>query len=163
MPAASPLMGTLLVRRRATPATRVETSLDTAGTSACATMKQKFALLLATWFGCGYSPFAPGTAGSLAALAIGILLHEYAGLAPWSACGYPPFAPAPAGSLAALAIAILLPEYAGLAPWHFLVLAAVLFVPATWAATIAEQVTHLKDPQIVVVDEVLDKGNLVYI
>src|ERR1017187_10564762 len=121
MPAASPLMGTLLVRRRATPATRVETSLDTAGTSACATMKHKFALLLATWFGCGYSPFAPGTAGSLAALAIGILLHEYAAFA-W---------------------------------WHFLVLAAVLFVPATWAATIAEQVTHLKDPQIVVVDEVL--------
>src|ERR1017187_5320934 len=102
MPAASPLMGTLLVRHRVTPATRVETSLDTAGTSACATMKQKFALLLATWFGCGYSPFAPG-----------------------------------------------------LAPWHFLVLAAVLFVPATWAATIAEQVTHLKDPQIVVVDEVM--------
>src|ERR1035437_12414 len=121
MPAASPPMGALLVRRRATPATRVETSLDTAGTSACATMKQNLALLLATRFGCGYSPFAPGTAGSLAALAIGILLHEYAGLA----------------------------------PWHFLVLAAVLFVPATWAATITAQVTKLKDPQIVVVDEVL--------
>src|ERR1022692_2135768 len=30
-----------------------------------------------------------------------------------------------------------------------------LFVPATWAATIAAQFTHLKDPQIVVVDEVL--------
>src|ERR1019366_6971436 len=110
MPAASPLMGTLLVRRRATPATRVETSLDTARTRARAPMKQKFAL-----------PLAPGTAGSLAALAIGILLHEYAGLA----------------------------------PWHLLILAAVLFVPATWAATIAEQVTHLKDPQIVVVDEVM--------
>src|SRR5674476_930850 len=37
MPAASPLMGTLLVRHGVTPATRVETSLDTAGTSACAT------------------------------------------------------------------------------------------------------------------------------
>jgi hypothetical protein len=36
LPAASPLMGTLLVRHRVT-ATRVETSLDTAGTSACAT------------------------------------------------------------------------------------------------------------------------------
>ena len=35
LPAASPLMGTLLVRHRVT-ATRVETSLDTAGTSACA-------------------------------------------------------------------------------------------------------------------------------
>jgi phosphatidylglycerophosphatase A len=40
------------------------------------------AILLATWFGCGYSPFAPGTVGSAAALAIGILLHEYLG-APW--------------------------------------------------------------------------------
>jgi phosphatidylglycerophosphatase A len=28
----------------------------------------KPALLLATWFGCGYSPVAPGTAGSLGAL-----------------------------------------------------------------------------------------------
>ena len=62
----------------------------------------KLAILIATWFGCGYSPVAPGTAGSLAALAIGILLHEYAGFA----------------------------------AWHFLVLAAVLFVPATWAATV---------------------------
>ena len=84
-------------------------------------MKTKLAIQIATWFGCGYAPAAPGTAGSLAALAIGILLHEYAG-------------------------------FTG---WHFLVLAAVLFVPATWAATITAEVTHLKDPQIVVVDEVL--------
>jgi phosphatidylglycerophosphatase A len=39
--------------------------------------------LLATWFGCGYSPFAPGTAGSAAALVIAIVLHEYAGFAAW--------------------------------------------------------------------------------
>jgi phosphatidylglycerophosphatase A len=38
--------------------------------------------LLATWFGCGYSPVAPGTAGSAAALAIGVGLHEWAGM-PW--------------------------------------------------------------------------------
>jgi hypothetical protein len=37
MPAASPLMGTLLLRHRVTPATRVEASLDTAATSGCAT------------------------------------------------------------------------------------------------------------------------------
>ncbi len=84
-------------------------------------MKTKFAIQLATWFACGYSPVAPGTAGSLAALAIGILLHEYAG-------------------------------FSG---WHFLVLAAVLFVPATRAATITAEFKKLKDPQIVVVDEVL--------
>jgi hypothetical protein len=35
VPAASPLMGTLLIRQRVIPG--VETSLDTAGTSACAT------------------------------------------------------------------------------------------------------------------------------
>jgi phosphatidylglycerophosphatase A len=33
------------------------------------------ALLIATWFGCGYAPVGPGTAGSLAALAIAIMLH----------------------------------------------------------------------------------------
>jgi phosphatidylglycerophosphatase A len=46
-------------------------------------MRVKLAKLVATWFGCGYSPKAPGTAGSLAALAIGIVLHEYAGFGPW--------------------------------------------------------------------------------
>jgi len=79
------------------------------------------AFALATWFGAGYSPAAPGTAGSLAALAIGIVLHEYAGFA----------------------------------PWHFALLAAALFVPATWAASVTARVKKLKDPQIVVVDEVL--------
>lgn len=34
---------------------------------------------IATWFGCGYVPIAPGTAGSLAALAIAIALHLYLG------------------------------------------------------------------------------------
>ena len=84
-------------------------------------MKPRLALQIATWFGCGYSPAGPGTVGSLAALAIAVVLHEYAGLA----------------------------------GWHFLMLAAVLFVPATWAATVTAQVRKLKDPQIVVVDEVL--------
>jgi phosphatidylglycerophosphatase A len=42
------------------------------GKNACATV-------IATWFGCGYFPKAPGTAGSLAALAIAIALHLIAG------------------------------------------------------------------------------------
>jgi len=37
----------------------------------------RLALTLATWFGCGYFPWGPGTAGSLAALAIAALLHFY--------------------------------------------------------------------------------------
>ena len=38
------------------------------------------ARLIATWFGSGYAPKAPGTAGSLAALAIALALHVYAGV-----------------------------------------------------------------------------------
>jgi len=36
-------------------------------------------MLIATWFGCGLAPVAPGTAGSLAGLLIGILLHAFLG------------------------------------------------------------------------------------
>lgn len=41
--------------------------------------KPYFALTLATWFGCGYFPIAPGTAGSLAAVAIAWLLAAHCG------------------------------------------------------------------------------------
>jgi len=84
-------------------------------------MKIKIANLISTWFGCGRSPFAPGTAGSAAAIAIAIVLHEYAGLA----------------------------------PWHFLILAALLFVPAVWAAGVTAAAYKIEDPGFVVVDEVL--------
>ncbi|MGI8742214.1 MAG: phosphatidylglycerophosphatase A family protein [Bryobacteraceae bacterium] len=33
------------------------------------------AVALATWFGCGYVPFAPGTAGSIAAVAMAIAIE----------------------------------------------------------------------------------------
>jgi phosphatidylglycerophosphatase A len=39
--------------------------------------------MLATWFGCGYSPVAPGTVGSAAALAIGIALCRWAYFPQW--------------------------------------------------------------------------------
>jgi phosphatidylglycerophosphatase A len=42
-----------------------------------------FPILLATWFGCGYAPIAPGTVGSAAAVGIAFALHRWAGLAPW--------------------------------------------------------------------------------
>lgn len=38
-------------------------------------MKIRLARLLATWFGCGYAPVGPGTAGAAAAVAIGFVLH----------------------------------------------------------------------------------------
>jgi phosphatidylglycerophosphatase A len=53
------------------------------------------ARLIGTWFGCGYAPQAPGTAGSLAAIAIAWVLHTYAGV---SAIG-----------MAWLSVALLLP------------------------------------------------------
>ncbi len=46
-------------------------------------MSKRIARLISTWFGCGWSPFAPGTAGSAAALVIAIVLHEYAGFVWW--------------------------------------------------------------------------------
>ena len=48
--------------------------------------KTAAAKVLATWFGCGLSPIAPGTVGSLAALAIAWpLIHYYAWQAWWFA------------------------------------------------------------------------------
>ena len=47
-------------------------------------MMPKAAEVLGTWFGCGYSPKAPGTAGSLGALVPAILLWKYAGFPSWS-------------------------------------------------------------------------------
>lgn len=40
--------------------------------------------LIATWFGCGLAPIAPGTAGSLAALAIAIALNLAFGWNHWA-------------------------------------------------------------------------------
>ena len=39
-------------------------------------MTHRIATALATWFGCGYSPVAPGTAGSLGALLIAFLIQR---------------------------------------------------------------------------------------
>jgi len=57
--------------------------------------KNRLADLISTWFGCGYSPAAPGTAGSLGGLAVAIVLHEFAGFAWWhflllAAAGFAP-------------------------------------------------------------------------
>ena len=81
----------------------------------------RFARLVSTWFGCGLAPAAPGTAGSLAGLAIAIALHEFAGFA-W---------------------------------WHLLLLSAILFPLSVWAATRTARELGVKDPGMVVVDEVI--------
>jgi phosphatidylglycerophosphatase A len=82
-------------------------------------LRNRLALTLATWFGAGYSPFAPGTAGSLAAIVIAFLVRGW------------------------------------FEPWHFAIWAAVLAIPAVWAAGVTAQIVGRKDPGIVVVDEVI--------
>ena len=83
------------------------------------------AFLIATWFGCGYAPVAPGTAGSLAAIVIAIALHYGVGYT----AGY---------------------ERATL-----LLLTAILLAPGIWSASVVARETNKPDPQIVVVDEVI--------
>jgi len=43
-------------------------------------MKSSVARAIATWFGCGYWPWGPGTAGSAAAVLIAVLLHAWLAL-----------------------------------------------------------------------------------
>lgn len=83
--------------------------------------KRSSAWLFATWFGCGYSPFGPGTAGSLGAIAVAIVLWKFAGF----------------GRL------------------HFLILSLALLYPGIRSADIVAAQSAKKDPQFVVIDEVL--------
>jgi phosphatidylglycerophosphatase A len=83
--------------------------------------KNRLALCIATWFGCGYSPIAPGTAGSLGAIAVALVIDHF-----WH---WPP-------------IAYLIPTM-------------ILLAPGIWAADVTERWTNQKDPQLVVVDEVI--------
>lgn len=82
--------------------------------------RSRVSFLIGTWFGCGYFPKGPGTAGSLAAIMLAWPLHSIG----FNNVGF-----------AALSIAALL--------------------PAILAAGVVAIETGRKDPQIVVVDEVL--------
>lgn len=87
--------------------------------------RSSIAFLIATWFGCGYAPAAPGTAGSLGGLAIAITIHYL-----WH--------PAPESErLILLALSLL------------------LLAPGIWSATVVARETNIADPHIVVVDEVI--------
>jgi len=84
-------------------------------------MKSRLSFAIGTWFGCGYCPKGPGTAGSVAAILIAWPL--------WQVCGFTNT------GFALLSVAAL---------W-----------PAIYAAGVVAVETGRKDPQIVVVDEVL--------
>jgi phosphatidylglycerophosphatase A len=77
------------------------------------------ARLIATWFGCGYAPAAPGTVGSAAAILIAWAIHAY------------------------------------VTPLEFGLLGMLLAIPGIWAAGVTATQVKLKDPGIVVVDEVV--------
>jgi phosphatidylglycerophosphatase A len=81
----------------------------------------KLAIGIATWFGCGYSPVGPGTAGSLAALAIAYLLTQSLG---WR-------------------------------PFYFALLALAVLPIGIWSAGVTARESKMRDPGIVVIDEVL--------
>jgi phosphatidylglycerophosphatase A len=76
-------------------------------------------------------------------------------LATWFFCGYAPVAPGTAGSLAAILLAWLLHRYAGLSGTALGLLGVLLAPLAIWAADVTARETGLKDPQIVVADEVV--------
>jgi phosphatidylglycerophosphatase A len=81
------------------------------------TPKTRLAYVLGTWFGCGYVPYAPGTAGTLGAVPLYWVLRGYGG-------------------------------------WVVFGVAMVLTVLGIWAADIVAKDSGLKDPQLVVIDEV---------
>jgi len=74
--------------------------------------------------------------------------------ATWFGCGHFPKGPGTAGSLGALLAAVPL-VYAGLPPLGFILLSLVLLYPAIAASGSVAIRSGLRDPQIVVVDEVL--------
>jgi len=84
-------------------------------------MKRFLSDSLASWFGCGFVPVAPGTVGSMGALAAAWVLTTV-------------FPATPAWMLG----------------WAFL-----LLPPGLWAADTSARLSGQKDPQFVVVDEVL--------
>jgi phosphatidylglycerophosphatase A len=76
-------------------------------------------------------------------------------LSTWFGCGYAPKAPGTAGSLAAVILAWVLVRFAGMPAIGFGILAILLAGPAIWAADVTAKRMASKDPQLVVVDEVV--------
>jgi phosphatidylglycerophosphatase A len=81
-------------------------------------MRKRLAHVLATWFGCGHVPYAPGTAGTLGAVPLYLVLRPHG-------------------------------------PFAVLATAAILGAIGVWAANDVIASTGQKDPQIVVIDEVV--------
>jgi phosphatidylglycerophosphatase A len=76
-------------------------------------------------------------------------------LATWGGCGYFPKGPGTAGSLGGALVAAALVFWIGWPSVALAALALVMFGPAVWASGEAARYWQQKDPQRVVVDEVL--------
>jgi phosphatidylglycerophosphatase A len=76
-------------------------------------------------------------------------------LGTWFYLGYVPKGPGTAGSLGALAIGWALHTYMGVSGAYLAVFGVLLIAPAIWAAGRMAKDTGSKDPQIVVIDEVV--------
>ena len=76
-------------------------------------------------------------------------------LATWGGSGFSPQAPGTAGSLGGLVVAWLLLAPTGWPYWTLAGAAVLLLLPAAWASSRACEYFQQKDPQAVVVDEVL--------
>ena len=72
----------------------------------------------------------------------------------WFGCGYAPKAPGTVGSAAAILIALVIARYTAARPFWYAVLAAALTPAAIWAAGETARQLGIKDPHLVVVDEV---------
>ena len=76
-------------------------------------------------------------------------------IATWFYCGYFPKGPGTAGSIAAILVAIPIAAVTGWNPRVFFLVALIGLAPAIWAADRMARDTGAKDPQTVVVDEVI--------
>ena len=76
-------------------------------------------------------------------------------LSTWFFCGYAPAGPGTAGSLAAIVIAWFIAAPTHYQGWPFAIFGLILAVPGIWAAGVTAREVGRKDPQIVVVDEVV--------
>ncbi len=76
-------------------------------------------------------------------------------IATWFYCGYFPKGPGTAGSIGALLVAWPVAAYTGWNPMVIAIMAAVGLLPAIWASDRMARDTGSKDPQTVVVDEVI--------
>jgi phosphatidylglycerophosphatase A len=76
-------------------------------------------------------------------------------LGTWFYLGYVPKGPGTAGSLGALAVAWALHAYLGISGACLALFGVLLIAPAIWAAGRMAKDTGSKDPQVVVIDEVV--------